>query len=487
MTDRPRRALVVAIALACALRLPFVASPFGDDEGGYLYVAQHWPGPGHWLYGAQWVDRPPVLVLVFKLVALLGATPVAMRLVAMLLASVLVASAWYVGRRIAGDAGAAAAALCAAALVSNPVIYGSELISDQIGATFVAASFAVLLAALGAGGRRTACGLAALAGMLGMCAFLSKQNALLGLVMAAVVLLARPRRNLLLVIVYAVGALLPLAVTLAWAASGPGIAMLVDATYTFRVDSVNVVSAAASDAPAQRVWSFLLAALASGIVFPLLHLAWDVAGRRGQWRLRLAVVAAAATLFAVIFASLNWYAYYLLAVVPLAAVGAAVAFVPGTRRWGRLLPRLVVAVTVVAAVVAVAVRLPADTERPAVSRFVAAAARPNDSMIVLWGQPNLMEDAGLHTPYPYSWSLPVRVEDPHLTLFADTLAGRQAPTWLLEIGSIDDWGLETPRVARILAARYRVAGTVCGHRIFLRDDRTRALSAGRHAAAGAPC
>lgn len=56
LIERPGRGLAVALALGCALRLPFLAAPFGDDEGGYLYVAQHWSDGGHRLYGSQWVD-----------------------------------------------------------------------------------------------------------------------------------------------------------------------------------------------------------------------------------------------------------------------------------------------------------------------------------------------------------------------------------------------------------------------------------------------
>jgi hypothetical protein len=486
LAARPARALAAAVALSCLLRLPFVDAPFGDDEGGYLYVAQHWSGHGHWLYGNQWVDRPPALVLLFRLVAALGGTPVAMRVVAMGLAAVLVASAWYAGRRLAGNDGAVAAALCAAALASNPAVLGHELISDGIGATFVTVSFALVLAAI----RRRESGtpvaayvLAGLAGVAGVTAFLSKQSAVLGMVVAAVVLGGSLRRHWPLAAAYVVGVLVPLAGTLAWAVTGPGLGMLVNALYTFRVGAARAMADSSTAAPAARAGLFVLVMIGSGFVFPLTLLVVDLVLRRGQWRLRATVTIAAACLLGVIVASLNWYAYYWLAVVPLAAVGAAVAFVPGAR-LGRIWPRLVVALTVLFALANVAVRLPVDDARPAVSVFVRRAAAPGDTVTVIWGQPNLMEDTGLRTPYPYSWSLPVRVEDPHLRLFAATLAGPRAPTWMIEIGHFDDWGIETPRVARIVARRYHVAATVCGHAIYLRDGVARPVAAAQQGLSG---
>ncbi|MDH2413779.1 glycosyltransferase family 39 protein [Nocardioides sp. CER19] len=482
LADRPGSSLTAGLLLAAGLRLPFVAAPFGVDEGGYLYIAQHWPGPGHWLYGDQWVDRPPALLLLFKTVVLLGSSPVAMRLVAIAVVCVLVASAWYAGRRLAGGDGALAASLCAAALGSNPALGGSELMSDGVGAMFVMLSFALLLAAISAHddspGRR-AVALAGLAGCAGVLAFLSKQSAVVAMVVAVVVLGARSRRHWSLLLGYAVGALVPLAATLAWAAEGPGVAMLANALYTFRVASVRVVESSTSHAPSGRFGTYVRVLVVSGLGFSLGHLAYDMLTRRRSWLLRGTVAVAAACLASVIVASLNWYVHYWLAVVPLAAVGVALAFVPAERTWrARMIPRAVVAATVLASVANVALQLPVNLASPAMARFVAAAARPRDTMMVLWGQPNLLEETGLRTPYPYSWSLPVRVEDPHLQLFADLLAGPRAPTWLLDVGRSNAWHLETPRVARLIARRYHVAAVVCGHDILLRDGVRRSLGAG---------
>src|SRR3954454_1997598 len=52
------------------LRLPWLSVPLGRDEAGIALVAQHWTGGS--LYGEYWLDRPPPLVLLFKLAGLRG-------------------------------------------------------------------------------------------------------------------------------------------------------------------------------------------------------------------------------------------------------------------------------------------------------------------------------------------------------------------------------------------------------------------------------
>lgn len=494
LAARPHRSLSVALLLACCLRLPFLGVPLGADEAGYLYVARQWPGSGHWLYGEQWVDRPPVLLLVFKVAALLGGSPIALRLLAMLVACALVAAAWWVGRTLAGADGALAAGLIAAAVSSSPVINGYQLVGDAIAAMFGTLSCACLLSAIqlqarssGRGTHAAALTVAAGAGLTASLALLTKQNAVVAGVVAALLLLHRPRRRWPLALAYAVGALLPLGATALWAATGPGLGPFLNAVWTFRVQAVHVVEARPSG-PDHRLVLFLAAPVAAGLAVPLLHTAYDVATRRGAWAIRATVVVAAACLAASLALSLNWFDYYWLAVVPFAALGVAVAFVPGPRH-GRapVFPRAVALLTVAVAVTSVVTWTPVPSTIPAEARFLAAAARPGDSMVVVWGQPEYLVDAGLRTPYPYSWSLEVRVEDPHLRLFAATVAGPQAPTWLLEIGHLDDWRMETRRVARLVADDYHLVARVCGHRILLRDGDLRPVRAAVGVARAVPC
>ena len=67
-------ALGGCVLLALLLRAPYLSMPLGRDEGGLAYIAQHWSSGHGSLYGAYWVDRPPLLLVLFKLAVLGGQT-----------------------------------------------------------------------------------------------------------------------------------------------------------------------------------------------------------------------------------------------------------------------------------------------------------------------------------------------------------------------------------------------------------------------------
>lgn len=465
------RALGLALLVTVLLRVGTLRRPLLPDEGGFLYVAQHWPGPGHELYAGQWVDRPPMLILVFKVVAGLGGTPLAMRLVALGLALVLVVAAWWAGRIVAGPRGALAAALVAAALSSTPAFKGDHLIGDGVAATFVMLSCAATLAAMRANrlpevSRWHALAWAAGAGFFAALAFLCKQNALLGGVFALVVLGPRPRRWWM-ALAFGAGAAVPLAVTLTWAIRGPGLGMLVDALWTFRLQAAHLLWSHHVQNLRHRD-DLLAAVVASGLVLILVQLVLAVLLGRHSWLVRLALALGAAYLVFEIVFSLNWYDYYLLAAAPLAAIAAAMVTavaedVPRVPLLPRALPVLVVVLALVAAV--------ASWQRPApatpVSDYVRAAAHSHDTVFVAYGNANVLERTGLSTPYPYSWQLPLRVKDAHLRLLAATLSGPQAPTWIVELKKFSATGLPARRVDRLIGERYRLARRVCGRPVYL--------------------
>ena len=59
--------LAVALLATVGLRLLYLGFPLGIDEGGVAFIAKAW-GTGHGsLYGAYWLDRPPLLVALYKL------------------------------------------------------------------------------------------------------------------------------------------------------------------------------------------------------------------------------------------------------------------------------------------------------------------------------------------------------------------------------------------------------------------------------------
>ena len=106
----------VAALLAVGLRLPLLSRPPSPDEAGFLLVGGQWHSGGTSLYGNYWVDRPPLLITIFRVAADAGGL-VPLRLIGCLATVLVVLGAAHVarllgGRRAAGGrrCGAAAAA-----------------------------------------------------------------------------------------------------------------------------------------------------------------------------------------------------------------------------------------------------------------------------------------------------------------------------------------------------------------------------------------
>src|SRR3954447_12021555 len=95
---RTRWALGGCILVALLLRAPYISTPLGRDEGGLTYLAQHWSGGS--LYGDYWVDRPPLLIDLFKLAGLAGELGV--RLLGALAAVSLVIAIALLAQAVAG-------------------------------------------------------------------------------------------------------------------------------------------------------------------------------------------------------------------------------------------------------------------------------------------------------------------------------------------------------------------------------------------------
>ena len=69
-------ALVGCLALALVLRAPYLSSGLGLDEGGVAFIAKNWPSGDGSLYGSYWLDRPPLLVALYRVAVLGGDTGV---------------------------------------------------------------------------------------------------------------------------------------------------------------------------------------------------------------------------------------------------------------------------------------------------------------------------------------------------------------------------------------------------------------------------
>ena len=120
---RPRRLPVPVLLLGAAtllFRLPFLGAPTSPDEGGFLEVGKQWHAGGDSLYGHFWVDRPPLLIAVFRIADLLGGIT-AVRLIATLGATVTVLLLGYTVHRLLGVRPATWAAAVACGLLSAPM------------------------------------------------------------------------------------------------------------------------------------------------------------------------------------------------------------------------------------------------------------------------------------------------------------------------------------------------------------------------------
>ena len=84
-----RHSVVLACVATLLVHLLSLTVRLGADEGGFAMVARSWRDGGPYLYGAQWVDRPPGLITLFDVAGHFGAYGV--RLTAGLLAVALVA------------------------------------------------------------------------------------------------------------------------------------------------------------------------------------------------------------------------------------------------------------------------------------------------------------------------------------------------------------------------------------------------------------
>lgn len=468
--------------LTAALRLPFLTRQEYPDEGGLLLVARHWSDGGPWLYGALFVDRPPVLLAVFRVADALGGV-LALRLLGLLLVAATVLLAGLVGDRLGGRRSAVAAAVAAAALLTNPLLGSHEVNAEIVGLPWVLGAVLVGLAARegpGAAGWRWGA-----AGAVGAVAPLVKQNLVDGLAFVLVLVVAdawagrRSRRELTgRLVALGAGAAAPLALAVVWAAAGPGVGPLWHDVVTFRVSASEVIAAASSAANDHRVRLLALIAVVSGLAPLLLVAGWRLWRRRpGPDPVLLATLALLVVEVAGVVGGGSYWDHYLLALVPgVSLVVAMAAQAPGPR-----LLAAAVAVTAASAVVAGGVTLARQTEQPLghearLAAWLHAARQPGDTGLVVHGQPQVLEMGGLRPAYPYLWSLPTRVLDPRLARMTATFGAPAGPDWVVELGPLDTWSLDpTGSAQRALDLHYRQVATVCGFPVLLRDDEHRSL------------
>lgn len=478
--------LAALLCVAALLRFPSLLCPLTNDEAGFLLVSRSWNPTPDSLFGGYWVDRSPVLIGTYRLGdELFGAY--GPRLLAAGLALVMVAVLFDSARRLAGPAAARWCGVGALVLVSTPTLQTWTGKGEMLGVPLVAVSCWLWILALRSTVRSPRLLLASGAGLAAALALGLKQNLVGGLVFGGVLVAGSvlggrlgPKDGARLAAAALAGAAAPLVGVLVWAAAnGVHLTTLWSQVYGFRSAASAVLASGYLDEPAARasrlvdlsVRTCMVPVMALFLVcFPRLRSLLSV-----EW-------AAVLTMFAVdvVGAALggSYWTAYLIPLIPSVALAAGLAgSVPG---WRGLGGRLLVLVAVVSCLDSLVTftggRLSGDVTSSTyyAGQAVGRSARPSDTIVVLYGNPDTVQASGLHSPYPYLWSLPVRTLDPHLALLRRQLSGPAAPTWVVATVPLDSWGLDADgRLARLLAHRYVRVGEPCGEVVWRLEDRAR--------------
>ena len=314
------------------------------------------------------------------------------------------------------------------------------------------------------------------AGAAGAVAFLVKQSFVDVFVFVLAVLVTQWRvAGWRLLAGTAFGAVATTALVL-WGADlrGTGAGDLWDAVVTFRGEASAVIADSATTTTATRLGGLILALVSSGAVFVAVVLSWvtrrprtePVSGIDLRWP---AAVLLGWEAFAVLFGGSYWL-HYLMGLVPGLVVLAAAAAQRGLPTRSLRPAYGFAAVSALAAIGWVVVNPIDRPEEPAIA-YLEDHAEPGDTGVVAFGGANILEAAGLESPYQYLWSLPVRVRDPDLEELADVLAGPDAPTWLVSSGpTLATWGIDDDAAEEYVDARYDLAVDLGRFSIYHRNE-----------------
>ena len=417
----------LAAGAAVALRLPLLGAAPSPDEAGFLAVGAQWRPGGTSLYGDYWVDRPPLLITIFRLAAEVGGL-VPLRLIGCLATVLVVLGVAHTARLMAGPRAARWAALVAAALCVSPLTGGLAVNGELLSAPFVAWGVAAMVHAVRERAGQRALVLSLMAGAALAASLMVKQNiADVGVFTAALTLIAWHRGELnrpqviRLMAAFLAGVLGLLAATCLWALlHGTSLTGVYDALYPFRIRAGEVMATYGSSAHTHRLWTLLVAWAVSGGIAMMAVTGWALL--TGRIRDTAAWALAATLTFDVVSVLMGgsyWLHYLVQLVVPIAILAGVVA-----ARSGRAVGTLLVAVAVVATT-AWTVFHPwhRTSVGSRVGESIGAVAQPGDTIVTVYGHADLTETSGLRSPYPYLWSLPVKTLDPHEEVLEGVLEG----------------------------------------------------------------
>jgi hypothetical protein len=483
-----RRFLLVLCLVVVLVRASFVPRPLRNDEGGYLLVARQWHSGGEFLYGDYFVDRPPLLLLIFRIAAL-SDWDQAVRVLAIPFVLVFVLAGWRAGSILGGPAGGRWAAVVAAGALCSPGLAAEQADGELFGAALVMASLALALTAWHASTPAARFRAATAAGATAAAAPLVKQNLLEGaLFLACLVLVAYQRREessrgrAAGVVAGALcGALLVAVLLGLWLASvGTGPAGAWHDLVAFRGEAFDTIWSSSTEATVRRGGQLAVLGVVTGLL-PVVA-TWFCAHRPGHdAATRTAVTTVLAFGLVAIAAGGSYWPPYLLQLAPGAVLAVGVVAPLATRAgsWMRAASRLLLAVAVAGTIASAVIHLtvPSAWYSQRIGEWLAASKAPGDSAVVAYGLPSVLETADLPSPYPHLWSVPMRTSDPRQERLRETLAGPRAPEWIVQVTGLNAWHIDDgARLRDLVRDRYRVVATVCGSEVWLRQDVTRELA-----------
>ncbi|MBC7631581.1 glycosyltransferase family 39 protein [Aeromicrobium sp.] len=464
-------------AITVVLRTPFINVPLGIDEGGDAFVARAWGTTQGSMYGGSWLDRPPLLVLLYKIGVLGGDRGI--RVLGMVAAIMLVAATMAIAHRISGARAAritgAITAVMTSSVVLGAVFTGNELLAS------VPVTFSIVTLVRARDSSQPGRWLF-VSGFLATCALLIKQSfgevVVAGAIFLLVSWMTRERSGFraMWIVMWLAGVLTPLLVTLAWFAHySVGVKAFVYAVVGFRLDSLNLLHRSEQGATYMLVHLGLPIAIVSGCVLLLPWAASWLFEHRTDPQLVLPLGAWLVVGFIGITGGGNYFPHYFIQPVAALAVLSGCALAVTGRR---ILAVATSAVLVLLALGNVAVGATLKSVDPpqqrtlAVSAYLRDNSRPDDSLYALYARANLLYYADMHSNYPYAWSTMVRaLPDAERQLRTMLRSSSRRPTWIVEWQEPTAFGLDrSGETRRLIASHYVQVDNICGKPIMIRKD-----------------
>jgi hypothetical protein len=470
--------LVAAVVVVVAGRWPFLDRVASPDEAGFLVIGGQWSS-GSSLYGDFWVDRPPLLVTYFWLAAHAGGLT-ALRVLGIVASVVVVLAVGWAAARVAGPRAVAWAAPVAAVLCISDALGAQTVNGEVLAAPLVALGFGAGICAVGSTGVRTRLAWAAATGFLGVAAVGVKQNmvdvAVFALILLVVCLLTRrctPRQGAQLVGGALGGAVAALGLTALWTVSrGTSLTEVWYAMYRFRLDARDRIDPDYVAAAVGRREVLLDIWVEAGLAALMLCVVAGAIWLRTREPVLVALTAVLAyDAFSVVMGGAYWSHYLVQLVVPLSLGFGIVA--ARLTSWRRLLPAVVAAWVVVAALASAAdtPRHPPEAVRAErAGAAIAGAAEPGDTVVVVLAGSQIVHATGLASPYPYLWGLPIRTLDPGLDELREVFEGDDPPTWVVLTTRPETRGASGAAVRAVLDEEYERVATIGGHPVLVRRD-----------------